>query len=480
MRTKFLVTLLATLLTLTLAGQPRRGRALRPEAPAPAAVSAATPETKPSRRLALVIGNDAYAQAGRLTQAANDARKFAAALTATGFSAENVHVALDANLVTLKAKIEQFLNQIAAGDIVFVFYSGHAIEVAGENYLLPVDYPPQTKEALVSHHAYSAQGLLSLLDGSAARVRVLILDACRNNPFRSGRGRSGGLAAMEPGQGSVVIYSTGAGQIAADNGLFTTHFAASMRTFKGPFDGLVKDVARKVHRANRDQLPVQYGIFIEDFYLNGPPAGTRPENAQATQNEPAAAATCATITKLLDEARNAEAEVQLGELRPNGCKAAARIAAFLERTNAEQARLWYQAAAQTGDATAHRWLGERSLTANQYDQARQHYVAAAEKGDAASFAIAGMLCLRGQGGPIDYPRAHRYLQSAGAQQDQRGLFWLGVAHARALGVPQDLEGARQYLRRSASLGYRPAQDLLEELNLPARAQTPRRQPEVIY
>jgi hypothetical protein len=476
MRTPQLLTLLALTL-VTVAADPPRGRSL--EAAPPKAVEHPAPIH--SRRLALVIGNDAYASAPRLAQARTDAHKFAAGLHATGFAPANVYVAIDTDLATLKKKIEQFITQLQPGDVAFVFYSGHAIEVRGQNYLLPVDYPSDAPEATVDHHAYSAQRLLELLDQSQARVRVLILDACRNNPFRGTRGAAGGLAPMEPGDGSAVIFSTKAGQTAADNGLFTTQFVATMRRHQGPFDGLVKDVARRVNRAtNGRQSPVWYGMFQEDFYLNGKP---NDDAGRIADNKPGPASdkpTCADAAKLLSEGRTAEAEVLLNDLAPTGCRAATRIAAFLERSNVQQARKWYEAAAQNGDVEAHRWLGEKSLEANQLPQARHHYVAAADKGDPASLAVAGMLCLRGQGGPVDYPRAHRYLQSAGHQQDPRGLFWLGVAHSRGLGVPLDPEGARAYLSRSASLGYKPAEELLGELDLQARSRPRRRAPEVIY
>ena len=97
------------------------------------------------KRLALVIGNDAYAEVTPLRKAVNDARAMAAALAAMGFE---VITAENAGRREMNFKVQSFVNRIGAGDVAAVFYAGHGVEIAGENFLLPVDIP-RGSEALI-------------------------------------------------------------------------------------------------------------------------------------------------------------------------------------------------------------------------------------------------------------------------------------------------------------------------------------------
>ncbi|MBZ5623310.1 MAG: caspase family protein [Acidobacteriia bacterium] len=181
----------------------------------------------PSRR-ALIIGNANYAGSVPLQNTINDARAVTNTLGDLGFqvqSGEN----LDG--IALDRAINTFVEGINAGDVALFYYSGHGMELSRENYLIPVDFRARD-EAEAKHQSYSASLLLERLEARKPWLTIIILDACRNNPFRGARG-GGGLAAMDAGAGVYVAFSTAPGRTASDNpggknGLFTGHLIEAL------------------------------------------------------------------------------------------------------------------------------------------------------------------------------------------------------------------------------------------------------------
>ena len=162
-----------------------------------------------------------------------------------------------------------FIEKLRSDDVAFVYYSGHGMEIRGENFLVPVDFPSNATELEARDESYSAQQLLRSLEETNARVRLMFLDACRDNPLRPTRSGSGGLGRMD-GQGTLIVFATGAGQTADDNltganGLFTSYLLKALPTPGVPIDQLIKQVARDVHRVREKQTPAIYGLLYEDF-----------------------------------------------------------------------------------------------------------------------------------------------------------------------------------------------------------------------
>ena len=224
------------------------------------------------RRVALVIGNNAYPW-GPLVNSANDARALAAMLPRVGFDAKDVTLLVDANLKQMQKAGRDFVEKLRPDDLAFVFYSGHGVEVRGENYLIPIDFPPNASDLEARDEAYSAQQLLRDLESSGAKTRVMILDACRNNPLRASRAAGGGLGRMD-GEGTLIVFATSAGKTADDNprgrnGLFTTELLKALPTPGVPLTQLMNDVSRAVYRdsGEKKQLPAIYGLLLEDFPL---------------------------------------------------------------------------------------------------------------------------------------------------------------------------------------------------------------------
>ena len=145
------------------------------------------------QRLALVIGNDGYADVPDLMKARADAIAVADKLDVQGFEVTTV---LDASRRTVNRSIATFTGLLEPGDTAFVFYAGHGVEIDGENYLLPTDIaaPESGAEGFVKSESIALSGLLDRIHATGARTTLAIIDACRENPFAGGNGYSGSLS----------------------------------------------------------------------------------------------------------------------------------------------------------------------------------------------------------------------------------------------------------------------------------------------
>jgi len=234
------------------------------------------------RRIALVIGNDAYEKVSRLEKAGNDAMAMARELSAAGFE---VLPHRNLNYRGMVKAVETFANRITGGDQVVVFFAGHGVQIKSGSYLLPVDIEASS-EGEVEKTAYGLTDLTEKLSQAKASFALVIVDACRDNPLRSkGRsvGSTRGLSAIEPPKGQMVVYSASRGQQALDrlsdndknpNGVFTREFIARMKQPGVRIEDLVRDVQDAVEvlasRISHEQRPALYNESRGNFYFYGP------------------------------------------------------------------------------------------------------------------------------------------------------------------------------------------------------------------
>ena len=237
-------------------------------------INSDTHNGEPSRRLALVIGNKDYPWKP-LANPVNDATDVAAALEQAGFKG-NVQKVFNAQHDAMKRAVREFVASVHPGDFAFVYYSGHGVEVKGINYLLPVDLPANASENEVEDDGVSAQRIASELDDHSAAIKVIVLDACRDNPIKASRSGGGGLAPME-GLGSLIVFATEAGRTASDNsasrnGLFTQYLLKALTARGVSLDDAVRDVARQMAAdTNRRQVPAIYGLLERPVFLFSAP-----------------------------------------------------------------------------------------------------------------------------------------------------------------------------------------------------------------
>ena len=223
-----------------------------------------------NQRLALVVGNAAYPKSP-LRNPLNDARAVAGSLSELGFQTET---AFDLPLRALEASVNRFVSKVRSGDTVVFYYAGHGIQLEGENYLVPIDFDAKD-EADAKYVSYSASRVQERIEKAGARVIVVILDACRNNPFQATRSAGGGLAAMGSGKGTLIAFATGPGKTADDNprganGLFTSHLISTLKEPGLSLDQVFSRVREKVYReSDGRQVPWTVSSVIGDVYLRG-------------------------------------------------------------------------------------------------------------------------------------------------------------------------------------------------------------------
>ena len=202
-----------------------------------------------SKRIALIIGNSHYQHTGRLANPANDARLLASTLKEVGFEIYGGGAIVDLSRDKLLEILESFGDSLGKGDIALFFYAGHGMQVKGENFLVPVDANIKS-ESEVRYKAVEAGLLLAKMEAARNPLNMVILDACRNNPFaRSVRSAGSGLAAVNAPAGTLVAYSTAPGTVAEDgNGDNSAYTTALAKAIKKP--GLkVEEVFKEVRRA---------------------------------------------------------------------------------------------------------------------------------------------------------------------------------------------------------------------------------------
>lgn len=240
------------------------------------------------RRVALVIGNAKYKEAP-LTNPVNDARDMAAALQRTGFE---VITAFDATQKEMNRAIARFGDRLTGETVALFYYAGHGMQVRGKNYLIPIDAEIKS-ESTVRVESVDVDGVLDQL--STSDLNVVILDACRNNPFERRANRSvgaAGLAQMEAPKGSLIAYATAPGRTAADgdgrNGLYTQELLKQIQVQGLTIEQVFKNVRREVARATRDgQIPWESSSMTGDFYFvpgaRTPAAATQQATVRPTE-----------------------------------------------------------------------------------------------------------------------------------------------------------------------------------------------------
>jgi len=227
-------------------------------------------KTPSESRLALVIGNGSY-KVSPLTNPPNDAKAVAKTLRDLGFK---VIEREDATFTQMQDALREFGDTLKlSGGVGLFYYAGHGIQYKNSNYLLPVDSDIQ-REDEVPFVAFDVTRVLQKIESAGSRLNVVILDACRNNPFaRSFRSNSGGLAQMDAPTGTIVAFSTAPGSVASDgqgnNGLYTQHLLANITEPNLKIEEVFKKVRVAVKQSSKgQQVPWENTSLEGDFYFN--------------------------------------------------------------------------------------------------------------------------------------------------------------------------------------------------------------------
>lgn len=220
-------------------------------------------------RLALIVGNSAYKTAP-LKNPANDARAMKEALELAGFK---VNLLLDANRDQLQTALQEHQAAIRGTQgLSFFYYAGHGVQLDDENFILPIDLHIQS-ESDIAAQALNVNKLVEGMSQQGGRLNIFVLDACRDNPFKS-KQTFRGFAPVDAPARTLVGYATEPGNVAMDgqddasNGLYTAHLLRELKNTNTPIDDVFKRIKFGVRRASQGlQVPAYSNGVFEDIHL---------------------------------------------------------------------------------------------------------------------------------------------------------------------------------------------------------------------
>lgn len=453
-------------------------------------------------RHALVVGNGSYERAA-LPNARNDAEAIARVLGGVGFAVTKL---MDADAPTLRRAIAELGRRLrATGGVGLFYFAGHGAQIEGENYLLPVGSDIREPRDIVVHGLALAD-VLKAMDATAGRTSIVILDACRNNPFTAGERTAGiGLAPPTAPAGTLIAFSTAPGKVALDGdgpqSPYSAALAESIPVPGIPIEDVFKRTRRQVLAATKGaQTPWEHSSLTHELVLRA--AAATPE----ASGRPAVAA--APTPSELDEVRawdkirtsnNAQLLRRHLETWPNGLFAELvrhkldQLAAHASNSDtlsgwlgnvfagppsdAEAERLFAEAVkadargtpeAQAEALSKFRGAAERGLPAALYRVGRAYdkglgiardpaeaarwYERAAESGSVPAMAALGTMREWGEGGPASLAEALRLYRLAAEAGDSFAMTSLAYLYSQGRGVARDLAEARGWYAIAAEQG----------------------------
>ncbi|WP_428925611.1 caspase family protein [Marinibacterium sp. SX1] len=445
-----------------------------------AALVLAGPTRAATEKQALVIGMSDYETIGRLDNTINDARGVAATLGTMGF---DVTLSLDAGGAELRQQLDDFAFRSETADLALIYFAGHGVEVAGENFMIPVD--AQVRSNLdVQRQSVSLKQMLAAVD-RARKMRIVILDSCRDNPLggaidlaaatetegsvtdsaRAPGGSSGGLAPADPDRGTLVAFAARDGQVALDGvGVHSPYATALMEKMVEPgleISLMFRQVRDKVLEMTGNlQEPHTYGSLTGvPFYLAGPGQG------QIQGTEGSALDAWAGIRP--DQEQQLLALAEQGDTRSMLGLAYMRLNPNEDRFDPDAAADFLERAAAAGSPEAQFELAklyERGLSVVvDYDRALELYNAAAEADYADAINDLGFLYYQGGLGlPANPPRAIDYFRRAADLRHPQAQFNYAALIDDGLVAGSGPDEAAQYLYAALRSGSPDVLKILQE------------------
>ncbi|MGQ0673460.1 MAG: caspase family protein [Hyphomicrobium sp.] len=471
-------------------------------------VSGASAGALSERRIALVVGNAAYATKP-LDNPDNDADLMARTLRSVGFE---VTLIIDADQPAMKRAIVEFGRLLRESDSVGLFYyAGHGVQVDGENYLIPVGADIRDQEE-VALNGIALSELLKTMERAASRLNIAILDACRDNPFATS-GREGvrgagmrGLAPVAAPAGTLIAYATAPGQVALDgtagNSPYSSALADSIPVAGLPLEEVLKRTRRKVLEVTGGkQTPWEHSSLTGEFYFR--PKGAeaeataRPEPARPGAGGPSDVRISEVedwqkirmttdplilrqhIARYPDGLFSELVAWRLAQIEAGSSSWTPMITGSTGEEEAEDAAAIYErglrlagdrssAPALAEAAAQYRRAAELGLPAAMHALARaydkgfgldrdlpaaaQWYGRASEAGYAPAMAALGTMHEFGEGAAVDIAAAFRLYSAAAALGDSAGMTSLAYLYAEGKGTPRNVAEARRWYAVAADKG----------------------------
>ena len=435
----------------------------------PATSRGITPVSGDGVRRALVIGNDAYSHMPRLANAINDARAMEGVLKELDFEVVLVE---NATAATLHRSVSDFARSLRSRDVGLFYYSGHGLQIDGENFLIPIDFNAQD-EIETRYTSYPANQALESLEQAGAELSILILDACRDNPFARSVGLKG-LASMNAGRSMLIAFATRPGMSASDNprganGLFTSSLIKNLPVPGKSLDQIFNQVAFEVDEASGgQQTPWVVKSLMGEYYFVPPLSGSDIGDGinelafwHSAESSEGPEGLRAYLRSYPDGRFAGLAKVQLGEfdeaVEEPICSSASectRLGYEQGRGSAEdnrQAAIYYEQGCKLGAARACANLGVMFENAQgvykDNVKAAELYLQGCEGEDPVGCTYLGFLYEDGRGVPKSPVKAFELFRQGCQGGDNEGCTHLGMMYEDGKGVNQDYPQAlRAYSR----------------------------------
>jgi tetratricopeptide (TPR) repeat protein len=416
------------------------------------------------KRVALVIGNSAYRAVPALPNPTADAKLMSDTLLSLGFFVVGGGAQLDLDKAGFDKALQEFGHELAGADVALFYYAGHGVETHGLNYLVPVDAHP-LDEGDVFAQAVGTPGILDQMEKSGARIHLVLLDACRDNPFRGigVRSKTGGLAQMQAPPGTLISFATQPRSVSLDgvdgHSPYTEALAATMQR---PGYGLFKtfnEVGLAVQKATGgSQLPwVSSSPISGSFYFAGKPAPI----ASAPAASPAGTSSPIVEAKLSpsDDNPNLRRDLITDCDRLAGMPYDTGHAPGLPGVEPEKIDIAAATKACNDAIAQYPDVARFTFEAGRVAHARKDYVEARrlfEKAAAAGYAMAmnniGGLYEGGDGVPQNYDESARWYAKAAAAGEPIAMVDLGWQYEHGHGVKKDLAEAKRLYEAAVNAG----------------------------
>lgn len=396
-----------------------------------AAASGAS-EAFAENRVALIIGNGSY-KSSRLKNPRNDARLMAKTLSAAGF---DVMTVMDASAGDMRQAVSDFGSRLQTpGTVALFYYAGHGVQVDGDNYLIPLDSDIRNSED-VTEYGIALQSVMRTMERSGARMNIVVLDACRDNPFSAGAWTASinGLASVVAPADTLIAYATGPGQLADDgegsNSPYTAALSSEILQPGATLEDVFRATRRHVlERTGNRQTPWEHSSLVSQFYFvpkiddsaTQPPGGTG-QDARVAEME---------AWERVKGSQDAEAFKAHIALFPDGL--------FSEL-----------AAVRLTKLEAMRTQTPWSPMINGVVETGAHMAAATATFDKA------LAMDRDGASAADMATAVKLYLAAAAEGLPSAMYRVGRSFDKGRGVPKDLLQAARWYERAADLNYAPA------------------------
>ena len=444
-------------------------------------VKAPTENPSSEKRKAMVIGMSDYGSGRSLSNTLNDADDMADVLTRLGFE---VTLLKDNDKRSLEANLTAWYKTIEGNDMAVFYYAGHGIEVDGQNYLVPVD-AEMNSQTDVQYNTLNVYQVLGNMEEKAVTMKLLILDACRDNPFKRSwtRSTAQGLAGMTAPAGTFIAFAASPGFTAQDggsydlrNGVFTHYLKKEILTAGITIDEVFNNVTGAVADLTREhQIPFRNSSLRRNFFFI-PSGNEAPSPAENKVDKPALQP-LTDITELLRQADACYDKKQYNEAfllyrqaaEQGNAKAQSKIGycclyGYGINQDYEQAIEWFRKAAVQGDAGGQNRLGVCYFmgygVTEDSKQGVEWFKKAAEQGYIKAIRNLGVCYYEGEGVTMDYKQAVVWLKKAAELGDEDAQYLLGDCYFNGEGVTKDYKQAVEWYRKAAEQGHATAQNNL--------------------